>query len=108
MAHRRYRRDTGGFFINNSNNTIMTESKFNESLAREITAKKMYGRIKTRDGYTVRIVCWDAKGWRPIVGLIDLGDIEMPMKFTRDGKCDTRPYVATNNDLVIETEGGEA
>lgn len=85
----------------------MIEQKFNENTAREITANITYGNIKTRDGHPVRIVCWNAKGQQPIVGLIDLGDMEMPMKYTMDGKSDTRPNVRTNTDLVIETEGGE-
>lgn len=86
----------------------MKETKFNENTAREINAKIRYGNIKTRDGHPARILCWNAKGWKPIVALIDLGGTEMPMKFTKEGKCDLRPNVTTNNDLVIETEGGEA
>jgi hypothetical protein len=86
----------------------MTEKQFSVDAARKITAGAMYGNIKTRDGHSVRIVCWDAKGLQPIVGLIDVGGIEMPMKYTTDGKSDTRANVTTNTDLVIETEGGEA
>lgn len=86
----------------------MTERKFNEDTAREIMAHVRFGRIKTRDGNPVRIICWDAKGEKPIVGLVDVGDIEMPMKYTINGKSDTRDFVNMNTDLVIETEGGEA
>lgn len=85
----------------------MTEIKFNENIAREITAKMRFGNIKTREGRQVRIICWNAKGRKPIVGLIDLGGMELPMKYTIDGKTDTRENVRTNTDLVIETEGGE-
>lgn len=86
----------------------MTEIRFNENIAREITAKMMFGNIKTRDGHMVRIICWNAKGQKPIVGLIDLGGmVEMPMKYTKEGKSDTRDNVRTNTDLVIEVEGGE-
>jgi hypothetical protein len=86
----------------------MTQIKFTEDKAREITARVRFGNIKTRDGNPVRIVCWNAKGQQPIVGLIDFGDFEMPMKYTAEGKSDTRDYVTMNTDLVIETEGGEA
>lgn len=86
----------------------MTEIRFNENIAREITAKIRFGNIKTRDGHQVRIICWDAKGRKPIVGLIDVDGIELPMKYTGEGKTDTRDNVRTNTDLVIETEGGEA
>ena len=86
----------------------MTEIKFDENTAREIMAHVRFGNIKTRDGNPVRIICWNAKGEKPIVGLIDVGDIEIPMKYTAEGKIDTRDYVSMSTDLVIETEGGEA
>lgn len=85
----------------------MTEKKFSVDAARKITAKEMYGHIKTREGHPVRIVCWDAKGIKTIVGLVDFGVYEQVCMFTRDGKYDTRQNVTTNYDLVIETEGGE-
>lgn len=85
----------------------MTEKQFNINTAREINGGIRYGKIKTRSGHPVRVLCWNAKGWKPIVGLIDLGDIELPMKFTKEGKCDTRPNVTTSNDLIVEVEGGE-
>lgn len=90
------------------NRLDMTEKQFNEAIAREIMAGIQFGNIKTRDGNPVRIVCWNAKGQQPIVGLIDVGGIEMPMKYTAEGKSDTRANVTTNTDLVLETEGGEA
>lgn len=86
----------------------MTEKEFSVDAARKITANEMYGRIKTREGHPVRIVCWDAKGQKPIVGLVEIGVVEYPIKYTADGKADTRENVTTNTDLVVETEGGEA
>lgn len=81
--------------------------QFNEALAREINGKLRYGKIKTRDGYPVRIVCWNAKGRYPIVGLIDRNGEEVPVRYTYDGKSDYRPNVTTNYDLELHTEGGE-
>ena len=85
----------------------MTQKQFNIEEARLISEGKKLGNIKTRDGNPVRIICWDAKGEKPIVGLIDLVDIEISMKYTAEGKSDTRDFVSMNTDLVIETEGGE-
>lgn len=77
------------------------------NLAREITGKIRFGKIKTRGGRPVRIVCWNAKGRFPIVALIDFGSFEQPSRFTSDGKHDARENVTSNFDLVIEVEGGE-
>ncbi len=85
----------------------MTEQKFNVNTAREITGKIKFGKIKTRDGRPVRIICWNAKGKMPIIALIDLGTFEFPSRFTNEGKHDIRPNVTSSFDLIIETEGGE-
>ena len=86
----------------------MTQIQFNEPTAREINGGIIEGSIKTRDGFSVRIVAWDAKGPYPIVGLVDMENAEYSKQWTADGKSDRRRNVRTNYDLVIETEGGEA
>lgn len=85
----------------------MIQVAFTEERAKDIKKSKFFGKIKTRDGDPVRILCFNAKGMYPIVGLIDKGADEVPMSYTREGKCDWRPNVTSNYDLVIETEGGE-
>lgn len=85
----------------------MTEIQFNESAAREITAGVRFGSIKTRDGRQARIVCWDAKGYLPIIALIDMGTHETASCFTNEGRHDVRENVTSNMDLVLEVEGGE-
>lgn len=58
------------------------------------------GRYQTRDGFPVRILATDAKGTYPIVGMVDLGDVEYSRQWTSDGKADYRKNVTTNYDLV--------
>ena len=43
-------------------------------------------KVITRDGRIVRIKCTDAKGDRPVIGLIDCKDAEIPMSFTEKGR----------------------
>lgn len=88
----------------------MTKRDFNEDLARLITANMgegYHGEIRTRMGLKVRIVCWNAKGPKPIVGLVETVDGESPRLYTRDGKHDQRPNVKTNYDLELFTDGHE-
>ena len=45
---------------------------FEVELAKKITEKLVDGRIVTRDGRSVRVVCWDRKcDEYPIIALID-------------------------------------
>jgi len=86
----------------------MIQQQFNEATAREVSGGLRYGKIKTRDGHTARIICWNAKGKRPIVALFDIGEMERVARYTINGRHDERDNVTSNLDLVIETEGGEA
>lgn len=83
----------------------MNEICFVQDLAKEIQAGKAIGRIVTRDGKPARIVCWDAKGDYPLIGLIDLGYAETPARFTADGRHDIRSNVKSNYDLLIRKGG---
>lgn len=84
----------------------MSEVVFSLQLAKDIQAGKTKGRIVTRDGKPVRILCWDAKGDYPLIGLIDLKQIEVPGRFTIGGKHDIRDNVKTDYDLHIVMKGG--
>jgi hypothetical protein len=77
------------------------ESNFSIATAREINAGLAPGRIITRDGYPVRIICWDALGQFPIVGLVDYDTYERAEHYTNDGKSDIRGNVTSNYDLMI-------
>ena len=66
-------------------------------------------KIVTRDGKQVRILCTDAKGDYPIVGLIHYhyGDErEIPENYTENGSC----YIdndESSNDLFFAPKQGE-
>lgn len=86
----------------------MTEINFNESIAREISEGKRFGKIKTRDGFEVTLIIWDIDSSHCIGGIVHLGEgCDYLRQWLPDGKSDRRPNVRTNYDLVIETEGGE-
>ena len=86
----------------------MKEIAFDGNKAREIKAKVTFGRIKTRDGFPVRILTWNVRSQYPIAGVVELGKEEYVRQWTFDGRADIRRNVTTNYDLVLEVEGGEA
>lgn len=43
-------------------------------------------KVVTRDGRNVKIICTDAKGDCPIIGLVDCKDTEIPFSFTEKGR----------------------
>lgn len=83
----------------------MTQIQFNEKVAREVAGGVRCGKIKTKLGLGVRIICWNAKGDRPIVALVEQAYGEKPYRYTVEGK--RLPNGNSSLDLVIETEGGE-
>jgi hypothetical protein len=76
------------------------EGHFNLEKAHAITDGRIPGRIYTRDGYPVRIICWDAAGSLPIVGLVEYDSFERAEHYTADGKNDIRRNVTTPYDLI--------
>lgn len=64
---------------------------------------------RARNGREVRIICTDARGMFPIVGLIDINGGERPVSYLANGRHDIRSNVRTPFDLVLELEeeGGE-
>lgn len=84
----------------------MNEVCFVLELAKDIQAGKAKGRIVTRDGKPARIVCWDAKGDYPLIGLVDLGYAEVPARLTAAGRHDLRENVKSSYDLLIRKGGG--
>ena len=59
---------------------------FDIKLCAEIEAGKY--RVVTRDGKSVRIICWDKKGTYPVVALIQYNKAELVDKYTKKGKYD--------------------
>ena len=58
-------------------------------------------KVVTRDGRNVRIICTDAKGNYPVVGLVDCENSEVAFNITKDGRIDSVL------DLVFATEKHE-
>lgn len=59
---------------------------FEVELAKKITNGEVDGRIVTRDGRSVRVLCWDVKDkFRHILALIEDGEIERDYTYSNDG-----------------------
>lgn len=80
---------------------MSTIMDFNLVQAREISEGRASGRIMTRDGYSVRILCWDAIGSYPIVGLVNYGGYERAEHYTDQGLSNFGRNRKTDYDLVI-------
>ena len=66
--------------------TKMIKIPFEVELAKKISNGEVKGRIVTRDGRSVRIVCWDTKDPAyPIIALVDDG-VEMYEPYMEDGR----------------------
>lgn len=67
--------------------TKMIRVPFEVELAKKITEKSVDGKIVTRDGRSVRIICFDAHCEDNIVALVDdsLG-LESTFNYLNDGK----------------------
>ena len=82
---------------------------YNDKTARRITDGTIKGFIRTRSGKNVRILCNDANGAYPLVGLIQLEMVDVANQWTLTGKADVRPNVRTPQDLIMfvpNEEGG--
>ena len=57
-------------------------------------------KIITRGGESARIICHNLKGNRPIVAVIDEGDSNQIINYTKDGRCILRD-IESPNDLFF-------
>lgn len=73
---------------------------FDLELAKKITSGEVEGKVVTRDGRSVRIICWDALRLDNLVVLINEGHIEKNYNYTSDGRVYTNDE--TSLDLMIE------
>lgn len=79
----------------------MIRVPFDVELAKNITNGKVDGRIVTREGKSVRIVCWNKiDKTYPIVGLEDNGFEEYLKSYTTEGIWDTDS--CKNQSLMLE------
>ena len=75
---------------------------FEVELAKRIQNKECDGRIATKRGENVRIVCFDVKGKTPILGLIDMKDREEFQNYDERGKIPSYEY--NELDLMLEIQ----
>lgn len=76
--------------------TKMIKIPFEVELAKKISNGEVKGRIVTRDGRSVRIVCWDRKGVNPIVALVEQQNGEEVSYYPMNGSWET------DRDLMLE------
>jgi len=83
---------------------------YNNATAHRITDGTIKGYIQTRSGNNVRILCDDAKGGFPLIGLVEDELGERPMQWTLKGKYLALRKEPHRHDLVmfVQEEGGEA
>lgn len=77
---------------------------FDVELAKKITNGKVDGKIVTRDGDSVRILCWDKKDKTyPIAALVDNGSEEDFKTYTNEGVWNTdKTCTLKKHDLMLE------
>lgn len=74
---------------------------FELTIAKDIMNEEVDGKILTRDGKSVRILCFDAKGDNPIIALITDGEVEEVNAYPSDGKI-CIDNNTSSMDLMIE------
>lgn len=82
---------------------------YNNATARRITDGTIKGYIQTRSGNNVRILCDDAKGEYPLIGLVEDELCERPMQWTLKGKYIALRKEPHRHDLVmfVQEKGGD-
>lgn len=58
--------------------------------------------LSTRGGYSARLVATNVKGEYPLLALVDGGERELPILYTREGKICNDSAVTSNYDLVTK------
>lgn len=69
---------------------------FDIEIAKKITSGEVDGKVVTRDGRSVRIICWDRKGVNPIVALIEQQNGEEVSYYPKNGSWET------DEDIMLE------
>ena len=97
----------GGFFFSGEHNEALL-FRFKDAADGALPTALVL-EPSASNGLPARIVCTDAKGYRPVIALImdSDGRSEFPMQYTVQGRHDVRDNVTTNVDLHLYEEGGE-
>lgn len=81
----------------------MVRVPFDINMAKGISSRLTEGRIITRDGHNVRIICWNAKTEYPIIALKEVNNkLEMLLSLHKSGTFMPSPNEPTDNDLFLE------
>ena len=84
--------------------TNMEENKLNLKPF-DLEKAKAGKPVCTRDGRKARIICFDAKGDKPIIALVEMGTAETPNNYPIDGKAVSAKE--TSCDLMMLPEKHE-
>ena len=71
----------------------------------DLNAAKLGKPVCTRDGRKARIICFDAKGDKPIIALVEMGTAEAPNNYPINGKAVSEKE--TSCDLMMLPEKKE-
>ena len=90
-----------------SNGTVSNTDNLPKSNLKpfDLKAAKAGKPVCTRDGRKVRIICFDAKGDKPIIALVEMGTAETPNNYPIDGKAVSTKEASC--DLMMLTEKKE-
>ena len=71
-----------------------------------LEAAKAGKPVCTRDGRKARIICFDAKGDKPIIALVEMGTAETPNNYPIDGKAVSAKEVSCDLMMLPEKKEG--
>ena len=71
-----------------------------------IEAAKAGKPVCTRDGRKARIICFDAKGDKPIIALVEMGTAETPNNYPIDGKAVSTKEASCDLMMLPEKKEG--
>ena len=108
-----YEGDTRLFFNAPTKTFVYIEIKIKEDMEEkklnlkpfDIQKAKEGKQVCTRDGRKARIICFDAKGDKPIIALVEMGTAETPNNYPIDGKAVSAKE--TSCDLMMLPEKKE-
>ena len=72
----------------------------------DLEAAKSGKSICTRDGRKARIICFDAKGDKPIIALVEMGTAETPNNYPIDGKAVSAKESSCDLMMLAEKKEG--
>ena len=72
----------------------------------DLEAAKAGKPVCTRDGRKARIICFDAKGDKPIIALVEMGTAETPNNYPIDGKAVSAKEASCDLMMLPEKKEG--